>query len=171
MKTEKTIPVTLIFVALMLLIPMLASAMGNSEQPYGQALEEEFINIAEALDNGDIDLAEARDLLHEFRADYGRSDNEDYQEMERLLTMVQTREMTILQTRERLNQLEECQDQEQIQLKDQEKLQDRTQDQTKLMEKEEDPDQTQDQDRTQDRDGSGTGSQAQSAGGNGSSKK
>jgi len=101
----KSLLLTLIF----LILPMAVTAMGNSEKEYGEVLEEEFTSIAEALEAGEIDRQTAIDQLHELRTDFGREENEDYQTMERLLTAVQSRDMTALQAREQLRLLDECQ--------------------------------------------------------------
>ena len=117
------IPRILITAILLAAVPFFATAMGNSEKPFGIVLDEEFSDIADNLQIGEIDLQTAKDLLHDLRTENGRENNADYQAMERILEAVQAREMTAVQAREQLRLLDECSgDLSEIQLKQMEQI-------------------------------------------------
>ena len=98
----------IIILVFLLIVPMLVTANGNVERPYGNLLDEEFTAIADDLEAGKIDVQTAVNRLQEFRVENAREDNADYQVMAGLLAKVQTGEATKLQAREQVQLLEEC---------------------------------------------------------------
>ena len=121
----------MLVMVLTVLVPLTLTARGNSEKPYGIILDEEFTTIVTALEDGEIDLPAAIDQLHELRRDNNRPDSAEYREMEKIMEAVQTKEMSTLQAREKLHQLEESDcDMTETQLRTRDKLMTKQQDQT-----------------------------------------
>ncbi len=111
MKTLKEVIIKgLIIMSLLLVIPMTAAAMGNSEKPYPEALQAEFIRLTDLVEAGEIDAEAAIEELHDFRVDYDRENNADYRKMEQLVISMQTKVMTKAQVMEQFRLLEECED-------------------------------------------------------------
>ncbi len=99
-----------IFVAVLmiLVLPMALTAMGNSEKPYGDVLDETFSDLAAQVESGEIDVKDAVDALNELRVQNNRPESGDYQEMEMLLQRIRTKEMTLLQAQQQLRLMDEC---------------------------------------------------------------
>ncbi|MBI9107009.1 MAG: hypothetical protein JEZ04_09715 [Spirochaetales bacterium] len=93
--------------AFLLIVPMVLTAMGNSEKAYGEVLDEEFTAIVEALEAGDLDMKTAVEQLHDLRTENDRENIDDYQIMEKLMAEVQNREMTATQARVQFCELSE----------------------------------------------------------------
>ncbi|HAK44313.1 MAG TPA: hypothetical protein DCO79_00090 [Spirochaeta sp.] len=111
MKTMKTSIIRIaVITMLLILVPMLASALGNNENAYPKALSDEFTGIATALQDGELTREQALKRLHEFRTENKKDYNEDYQKMERLLNGVLSGEMTANQAQEQARLLKECTD-------------------------------------------------------------
>jgi hypothetical protein len=115
----------LILLALSLLIPSMIFARGAAEndKPYGIVLDEEFSDLLDAVEGGEISVSEAARELQSVRQDYGREDNEEYQRMEQILEAVQTKTMTMTQAREEFYPMDEaCEGLDAEQLQEREKL-------------------------------------------------
>jgi hypothetical protein len=109
MKTMKSsiIVKAIIITAVFLIVPMMVTAMGNSESAGGANFDEDFLIIAQELEAGDLTMEEALEQMYALRTEYGLEENENTQAMKGLLEAVQTREMTMERVREQLRSFEE----------------------------------------------------------------
>ena len=150
-------------VLLVLIVPLILSARGNMEAGNGQAvvLEENFSDLLEKLDQGEISLEEAREELKMMQNRF--TIREELRiGMEDTLDAVGHRQMSPKEGMESLGDQLETQDR--LRDRDPDKTQDKLQTQDKIQQQDQDQDcepdqdQTQQQDKDQTQDGPGSDS-------------